>query len=95
MRTKSLPKVVSPARWQTAHEKLLAKEKAATRTRDALAAERRRQPMVEITKDYVFDGPKGKAQLRDMFDGRRQFILYHFMFAPTVDGWPNAGCPGC
>ena len=95
MRTKSLPKVVSPARWQTAHEKLLAKEKAATRARDALAAERRRQPMVEITKDYVFDGPKGKAQLRDMFDGRRQLILYHFMFAPTVDGWPNAGCPGC
>jgi predicted dithiol-disulfide oxidoreductase (DUF899 family) len=93
--TKALPNVVSAAKWQAAHKKLLAKEKAATRARDALAAERRRQPMVEITKDYVFDGPKGKARLRDMFEGRRQLILYHFMFAPTVEGWPNAGCPGC
>jgi Bacterial protein of unknown function (DUF899) len=94
-RSKALPKVVSQAQWQAAHEKLLVKEKAATRPRDALAAERRRQPMVEITKDYVFDGPKGKARLVDLFAGRRQLILYHFMFAPTVDGWPNAGCPGC
>jgi predicted dithiol-disulfide oxidoreductase (DUF899 family) len=94
-RTKALPKVESPARWQAAHDKLLAKEKKATRARDALAAERRRHPMVEITKDYVFDGPKGNARLRDMFKGRHQLILYHFMFAPTVDGWPNAGCSGC
>jgi predicted dithiol-disulfide oxidoreductase (DUF899 family) len=93
--SKALPKIVSAARWRAAHEKLLAKEKAATRARDALAAERRRQPMVEITKDYVFDGPKGKVQLRDLFDGRRQLILYHFMFAPDVDGWPHAGCVGC
>ena len=94
-RTKALPNVVSPAEWQEAHEKLLAKEKAATRARDALAAERRRQPMVEITKDYVFDVSKGKVHLRDLFDGRRQLILYHFMFAPTVDGWPDEGCDGC
>lgn len=93
--TKALPRIVSKAEWQAAHEKLLANEKAATRARDALAAERRRQPMVEITKPYVFDGPKGKAHLPDLFDGRRQLILYHFMFAPTVDGWPDAGCPGC
>src|ERR671914_2699011 len=91
----NLPPVVSAEEWQAAHEELLAKEKAATRARDALAAERRRQPMVEIEKDYTFDGPTGKASLLDLFDGRRQLIIYHFMFAPGVDGWPEAGCPGC
>jgi predicted dithiol-disulfide oxidoreductase (DUF899 family) len=94
-RAKTLPKIVSPAQWKAAHERLLAKEKAATRARDALAAERRRQPMVPIDKDYVFEGPDGKARLIDLFEGRRQLIIYHFMFAPGVDGWPNAGCPGC
>ena len=92
---KALPKIVSPAEWQAAHEQLLAKEKAATRASDALAAERRRQPMVEIEKKYVFEGPDGKTRLVDLFEGRRQLMLYHFMFAPTVDGWPDAGCPGC
>lgn len=92
---KHRPRIVSQAEWQAAHEKLLAKEKAATRARDALAAERRRQPMVRIEKDYVFDGPRGKAKLHQLFDGRRQLVLYHFMFAPDVDGWPNAGCDGC
>lgn len=90
-----LPPVVSPAEWQAAHEALLSKEKAATRARDALAAERRRQPMVAIEKRYVFDGPKGKVTLLDLFDGRRQLILYHFMFGPGAHGWPDAGCPGC
>jgi predicted dithiol-disulfide oxidoreductase (DUF899 family) len=90
-----LPKIVSHAEWESAHRKLLRKEKAATRARDALAAERRRQPMVEIEKDYVFDGPNGKARLVDLFEGRRQLILYHFMFAPDVEGWPDAGCVGC
>jgi predicted dithiol-disulfide oxidoreductase (DUF899 family) len=89
------PKIVSPAEWQAAHDKLLAKEKAATRARDALAAERRRLPMVRIDKSYVFEGPGGKKNLLDLFEGRRQLILYHFMFAPRVDGWPAAGCPGC
>jgi predicted dithiol-disulfide oxidoreductase (DUF899 family) len=89
------PKIVSPAEWQAAQEKLLAKEKAATRARDALAAERRRMPMVRIEKNYVFEDPGGKKSLRDLFDGRRQLILYHFMFAQGVDGWPAAGCPGC
>lgn len=93
--TKALPRIVSQAEWQAAHETLLAKEKAATRARDALAAERRRQPMVRIDKDYVFEGPGGRAQLIDLFDGRDQLVLYHFMFAPGVDGWPTAGCPGC
>ena len=94
-KTRALPKIVSPARWRAAHEKLLAKEKAATRARDALAAERRRQPMVRIDKPYVFEGRNGQVSLLDMFDGRRQLILFHFMFAPGVDGWPDAGCPGC
>jgi predicted dithiol-disulfide oxidoreductase (DUF899 family) len=93
--TMKLPRVVSQAEWEAAHEELLAKEKEATRARDALAAERRRQPMVRIDKDYVFEGPEGKASLLDLFDGRRQLILYHFMFAPGVDGWPSAGCDGC
>src|SRR5215207_3987117 len=91
----SLPQVVSSAKWTAAHKKLLKKEKSATHARDALAAERRRQPMVRIDKDYVFEGPEGTASLLDLFDGRRQLILYHFMFAPGVDGWPSAGCEGC
>jgi len=91
----NLPKVVSPAEWQAARDELLVKEKEATRARDALAAERRRLPMVRIDKDYVFEGPDGKASLLDLFDGRRQLVLYHFMFAPGVEGWPDAGCPGC
>jgi len=91
----NLPRLVSAREWQAAHERLLAKEKAATRARDALAAERRRLPMVRVEKEYVFEGPEGKASLLDLFEGRRQLILYHFMFAPAVDGWPSAGCPGC
>ncbi len=93
--TKKHPKIVSPSEWRAAQEKLLAKEKAATRARDALAAERRRLPMVRIDKDYRFEGPGGKVGLLDLFEGRRQLILYHFMFAPGVDGWPEAGCSGC
>ena len=90
-----LPPIVSTAEWQEARERLLVKEKEATRARDALAAERRRLPMVRIDKDYVFEGPSGEARLGDLFDGRRQLILYHFMFAPSAEGWPEAGCPGC
>ncbi|MDQ4019937.1 MAG: DUF899 domain-containing protein [Actinomycetota bacterium] len=91
----NLPPVVSRAEWQTALAALRAKEKEATRARDALAAERRRIPRVRIDKDYVFEGPEGDATLPDLFDARRQLILYHFMFAPGVDGWPDAGCDGC
>jgi predicted dithiol-disulfide oxidoreductase (DUF899 family) len=94
-RGKSIPPIVSPAEWQTARKKLLVKEKAMTRALDALAAQRRRLPMVRIDKKYVFNGPKGKVSLLDLFEGRRQLILYHFMFALTVSGWPAAGCPGC
>ncbi len=95
MTTKALPRVVSQEEWQKALAAVRAKEKAATRARDALAAERRRLPVVAIEKQYVFEGPGGKARLVDLFDGRRQLVLYHFMFAPDVDGWPDAGCPGC
>src|ERR1700735_839959 len=85
----SKPQIVSREEWQRARDQLLVKEKAATRASDALAAERRRLPMVRIEKDYVFDGPDGKVGLLDLFEGRRQLIIYHFMFAPGVDGWPS------
>jgi predicted dithiol-disulfide oxidoreductase (DUF899 family) len=93
--TVNLPEVVSPAEWQAARDELLLKEKEATHARDALAAERRRLPMVRFDKDYVLEGPDGQAGLLDLFDGRRQLIVYHFMFAPGAPGWPSAGCDGC
>ena len=85
------PPVVSQRVWEAAREKLLEKEKAATRARDALAAERRRLPRVRIEKHYEFEGPNGKVSLADLFEGRRQLLLYHFMFGPNQD----AGCTGC
>ena len=88
------PKVVSRDAWLVARKKLLANEKALTRQRDKVGAERRRLPMVEIDKEYIFHGD-GKARLLDLFDGRRQLLIYHFMFAPGVEGWPSAGCPIC
>jgi predicted dithiol-disulfide oxidoreductase (DUF899 family) len=89
------PPIVSQQAWQAAQARMLEKEKQAIRTRDALAAERRRQPMVHIDKDYVFEGLHGRVHLRDLFEGRRQLLVYHFMFASGVHGWPDAGCPGC
>jgi predicted dithiol-disulfide oxidoreductase (DUF899 family) len=94
-RSKAIPRIVSSADWQAARNKLLVKEKAMTRALDTLSAERRRLPMVAIDTHYVFNGPKGKVSLLDLFEGRRQLVLYHFMFAPSVSGWPKAGCPGC
>lgn len=90
-----LPEIVTESEWRAAQQTLLAKEKALTRSRDALAAERRRLPMMRIDKDYVFEGTDGKVRLLDLFDARPQLLLYHFMFAPGVRGWPTAGCPGC
>jgi predicted dithiol-disulfide oxidoreductase (DUF899 family) len=87
----SLPKVVSRDEWAAARRELLMKEKEATRARDALNAERRRLPMVEIDKEYVFEGPDGEASLLDLFEGRRQLIVDHFMFDPSWDD----GCPSC
>ena len=91
----NLSPVVSYAEWQAALEEIRKKEKALTREHDGLAALRRRLPRVRIDREYVFQGPDGEASLLDMFEGRRQLILYHFMFAPGVNGWPGAGCDGC
>src|ERR1700748_2570163 len=95
MKTTSLPPIVSPEEWAAARAALLVKEKAATRAHDALAAARRRLPMVLVDKKYHCEGPNGRASLDDLFNGKRQLLLYHFMFAPGVHGWPDAGCPGC
>jgi predicted dithiol-disulfide oxidoreductase (DUF899 family) len=91
----TVPQVVSESEWRGELDAIRAQEKRATHERDALAAQRRRLPAVEIEQSYVFDGPQGSAMLLDMFEGRRQLLLYHFMYAPTTEGWPAAGCPGC
>lgn len=90
-----MPQIVSATEWEAARERLLVKEKEATRAEDALAAERRRLPVVLIEKEYAFEGPAGTRSLLELFDGRRQLLLYHFMFAPDIPGWPDAGCVGC
>jgi predicted dithiol-disulfide oxidoreductase (DUF899 family) len=87
----NLPPIVSQQEWEAALEKMRAREKAATKARDALAAERRRLPRVRVEKDWVFVGRDGKARLVDLFDGRRQLIVYHFMFGPNQE----VGCDGC
>jgi predicted dithiol-disulfide oxidoreductase (DUF899 family) len=87
----SLPRIADRKEWLAAREQLLAKEKELTRQRDALSAERRRLPMVEVEKDYRFEGPGGTVGLIDLFEGRAQLIIYHFMFDPT---WED-GCPSC
>ena len=89
------PKVVSQAEWNAAHAELLKKEKEFTRQRDALAAERRRMPWLAVEKTYQFEGPKGKASLLDLFEGRRQLVLYRAFFEPGVFGWPDHACRGC
>jgi predicted dithiol-disulfide oxidoreductase (DUF899 family) len=95
----NLPPIVSPQEWDTARRELLVKEKELTRARDALAAQRRRMPRMAVEKDaendYAFDGPGGSVGLLDLFDGRRQLVVYRFFFQPDVDGWPDGGCPGC
>jgi len=89
------PPIVSPQEWEAAHARLLVKEKALTRTRDALAAERRRMPWVAVEKVCMFDGPEGKTSLLDLFEGRRQLIIYRAFFEPGVFGWPDHACRGC
>jgi predicted dithiol-disulfide oxidoreductase (DUF899 family) len=91
----NLPPVVSPQEWEAAREQLLVKEKELTRARDALAAERRRMPRQAVSKDYSFEGPDGPVGLLDLFEGRRQLIVYRFFFEPGVSGWPEGGCRGC
>jgi predicted dithiol-disulfide oxidoreductase (DUF899 family) len=87
----TLPRIATREEWLAARKELLAEEKELTRRRDALNARRRELPMVEITKDYVFEGPDGPARLLDLFEGRPQLIVYHFMFDPS---WED-GCPSC
>ena len=79
-----LPEIVSPEEWQTANKRILEKEKAFTRDLDALAAERRRQPIMRVEKDYVFQGPNGPATLFDLFEGRSQLFVYNFMFGSML-----------
>ncbi|MCX8474873.1 MAG: DUF899 domain-containing protein [Sphingomonas sp.] len=92
---KSHPLVVAPEQWEAARAALLVKEKAHTRARDALAAERRRMPWMAVEKDYVFEGPDGEVRLLDLFAGRRQLIVYRAFFEPGVFGWPDHACRGC
>jgi predicted dithiol-disulfide oxidoreductase (DUF899 family) len=89
------PPIVSPDQWETARQQLLVKEKELSRARDALAAERRRMPWMAVQKEYAFEGPKGKSTLLDLFDGRRQLIVYRAFYEPGVKGWPEHGCVGC
>lgn len=89
------PPIVSPQAWEAAREQLLVKEKAHTRARDALAAERRRMPWMAVDKAYRFEGPDGSASLKDLFEGRRQLIVYRAFFEPGVFGWPDHACRGC
>ena len=89
------PPIVSLQEWEAARQKLLVKEKELTRARDAMAAERRRMPWTAVEKKYEFEGPKGKASLVDLFEGRPQLVLYRAFFEPGVFGWPEHACRGC
>ena len=95
------PAIVSPEEWRAAREELLVEEKKLTRARDALAARRRRMPWTAVEKTYRFDGPQGPASLLDLFEGRRQLIVYRFFYEPDITtlatggSYPDRGCVGC
>jgi predicted dithiol-disulfide oxidoreductase (DUF899 family) len=89
--TSAIPKIVTRREWLTERKALLEKEKAATRTLDSVRAARRRLPMVKVEKDYIFNGPDGELKLADLFDGRRQLLVHHFMYFDK----PDRFCPGC
>lgn len=89
------PPVVSPQDWEAARQRLLVKEKAQMRAHDALAAERRRIPWTAVDKPYEFEGPAGRLSLLDLFEGRRQLIVYRAFYEPGVFGWPDQACRGC
>ena len=89
------PPIVSADEWKAAAQRMHEKEKAHSRARDALAAERRRMPWLEMEKDYRFVGPRGELSLLDLFEGRRQLIVYRAFFEPGVSRWPERACIGC
>src|SRR5437879_12560912 len=89
------PPIVSPEEWEAARQRLLVREKEVTHARDALVAERRRMPWLAVEKAYQFDGPTGEASLLDLFEGRRQLIVYRAFLEPGVTGWPEHACIGC
>jgi predicted dithiol-disulfide oxidoreductase (DUF899 family) len=89
------PPIVSPQEWDAALAQMLVKEKEVMRARDALAAERRRMPWLAVEKEYRFDTPNGAASLVDLFEGRRQLIVYRAFLEPGVHGWPDHACVGC
>src|ERR687887_848037 len=98
----NMPPIVSTQEWEAARQDLLVKEKELTRGRDALAAERRRMPWMAVEKDYRFEGPSGPGSLSDLFEGRRQLIVYRAFYAPDVTTYPASGgayperaCVGC
>jgi predicted dithiol-disulfide oxidoreductase (DUF899 family) len=97
----NMPPIVSAQEWKNAREKLLVEEKEFTRARDAIAAKRRRMPWMAVEKDYRFEGANGPASLLDLFEGRRQLIVYRFFYGPEVtsnaegDAYPERGCVGC
>jgi predicted dithiol-disulfide oxidoreductase (DUF899 family) len=81
--------------WLAARTALLEREKELTRRSDELARERQELPWVPVEKEYTFETDDGPKTLPELFDGRSQLLVYHFMFGPSVEGWPEAGCPGC
>jgi predicted dithiol-disulfide oxidoreductase (DUF899 family) len=95
------PPVVSPDEWMKAREEMLVREKEVTRARDALAAERRRMPWMEVEKDYRFEGPSGQMTLADLFEGRNQLVLYRAFYGPDITtyaeggSYPERACVGC
>src|SRR3954469_11342948 len=93
--TVNTPPIVSAEEWESARRELLVKEKELTRARDALAAQRRRMPWLAVEKDYAFGGPAGRVSLVDLFEGRRQLIVYRAFFEPGVGGYPEHACIGC
>lgn len=95
MRLENQPPIVSPEEWEGARARMRVKEKAHSRARDALAAERRRMPWLAVEKDYAFIGPQGEMSLLDLFDGRRQLIVYRAFMDPGVSRWSERGCIGC
>jgi predicted dithiol-disulfide oxidoreductase (DUF899 family) len=88
-------KVGTREEWLAARIALLEREKALTRRSDELAREREQLPWVRVDTEYAFDTNEGVKTLAELFDGRSQLLVYHFMFGPSVEGWPEAGCPGC